>query len=108
MILGMDWLEAYSPIRVHWRQKWLSITYNRSLVTLYDAEFGTSDRLLIQISATSVLQPEGGNAKLCLEIEALLGQFSSVTLAPTSLPPIRSCDHAIPLLMGVKLVNIRP
>lgn len=40
MILGMDWLEAYSPMRVHWRQKWLSITYNRSLVTLYGAEFG--------------------------------------------------------------------
>lgn len=102
MILGMDWLEAYSPIRVHWRQKWLSITYNRSLVTLYGAEFGTVEVEL------SNLQPEGGNAKLCLEIEALLGQFSSVTLAPTSLPPIRSCDHAIPLLMGVKLVNIRP
>jgi hypothetical protein len=72
MILGMDWIEAYSPMRVHWRQKWLSITYNMSLVTLYGAEFGTSDRLLIQISATSILEPKGGKAKLCLEIEALL------------------------------------
>lgn len=68
----------------------------------------TSDRLLIQISTTSVLEPEGGKAKLCLEIEALLAQFSSVTSAPTSLPPVQSYDHAIPLLMGVKPVNIRP
>jgi hypothetical protein len=25
MILGMDWLERFSPMQVHWQQKWLSI-----------------------------------------------------------------------------------
>lgn len=27
MILGMDWLEAFSPMKVHWSQKWISILY---------------------------------------------------------------------------------
>lgn len=25
LILGMDWLELYSPMEVHWKEKWLSI-----------------------------------------------------------------------------------
>jgi hypothetical protein len=25
MILGMDWLEAYSPMQVHWKHKWMAI-----------------------------------------------------------------------------------
>jgi hypothetical protein len=27
LILGYDWLELYSPMRVHWSAKWLSIPY---------------------------------------------------------------------------------
>jgi len=26
-ILGMDWLESYSPMQVHWALKWLAIPY---------------------------------------------------------------------------------
>jgi predicted aspartyl protease len=34
MILGMDWLEQHSPMRVHWRQKWLDIPYGDQTVSL--------------------------------------------------------------------------
>jgi hypothetical protein len=27
MIIGMDWLERHSPMRVHWKHKWLEIPY---------------------------------------------------------------------------------
>jgi len=27
MIIGMDWLEAFSPMKVHWLQKWICIPY---------------------------------------------------------------------------------
>lgn len=27
MIVGMDWLEKYSPMKVHWKQKWMVIPY---------------------------------------------------------------------------------
>lgn len=27
LIVGMDWLEAFSPMKVHWQEKWMSIPY---------------------------------------------------------------------------------
>jgi hypothetical protein len=35
MILGMDWLQSFSPRRVHWAHKWLSIPYQGRTVTLH-------------------------------------------------------------------------
>lgn len=35
MILGMDWLRSFSPMRVHWAHKWLSIPYQGRTVTLH-------------------------------------------------------------------------
>jgi hypothetical protein len=27
LIIGMDWLESFSPMQIHWQQKWLMIPY---------------------------------------------------------------------------------
>jgi hypothetical protein len=35
MILGYDWLQQFSPMRVHWGAKWLSIPYGKSYVLLH-------------------------------------------------------------------------
>jgi hypothetical protein len=34
MIVGMEWLLRFSPIKVHWVQKWLKIPYGNSHITL--------------------------------------------------------------------------
>lgn len=34
LILGIDWLEKYSPMEVHWQAKWLSIPYNGATIQL--------------------------------------------------------------------------
>ncbi|CAD6247668.1 unnamed protein product [Miscanthus lutarioriparius] len=34
MILGLDWLASFSPMQVHWAQKWLSIPYQGSTTVL--------------------------------------------------------------------------
>jgi hypothetical protein len=34
MILGMDWLESFSPMQVHWRHKWMAIPYQGSTAVL--------------------------------------------------------------------------
>jgi hypothetical protein len=34
MILGMEWLQRSSPMKIHWAQKWLSIPYNNGTITL--------------------------------------------------------------------------
>jgi len=33
-IVGMDWLAAFSPMHVHWQQKWFSIPYHGASVLL--------------------------------------------------------------------------
>jgi hypothetical protein len=35
VILGMDWLEAHSPMEVHWADKWLQFTLNNKTVKLH-------------------------------------------------------------------------
>jgi hypothetical protein len=30
VIIGMDWLEAHSPMRVHWKEKWLQLPHQGS------------------------------------------------------------------------------
>ena len=34
MILGMDWLQAFSPMIVDWQEKWVSIPYGKSHIRL--------------------------------------------------------------------------
>jgi hypothetical protein len=34
MVVGMEWLERYPPMRVHWSHKWLTIPYQNSQITL--------------------------------------------------------------------------
>jgi hypothetical protein len=35
MILGYDWLEQFSPIKIHWRAKWLVIPYGADIIILH-------------------------------------------------------------------------
>jgi hypothetical protein len=38
MVLGFDWLEKFSPMRLHWAQKWIAIPYESGTVVLsYEA-----------------------------------------------------------------------
>jgi hypothetical protein len=34
MILGMDWLEQFNPMQVHWKSKWLQFMYKGDYITL--------------------------------------------------------------------------
>jgi hypothetical protein len=35
MILGYDWLERFSPMRLHWSEKWITIPYGDTTVVLH-------------------------------------------------------------------------
>jgi len=35
LIIGMDWLEQYSPMQVHWQYKWVEIPYQGIKVRLH-------------------------------------------------------------------------
>jgi len=49
MILGMDWLETHSPMKVHWQQKWMIIPYQNSSIMLYSSLSDLPEGSLLQI-----------------------------------------------------------
>jgi hypothetical protein len=52
-IVGMDWLESFSPIQVHWCDKWLLIPYQGQLSLLQGLDSSGADTLMLQLCAVS-------------------------------------------------------
>lgn len=57
MILGMDWLERFSPMKVPWKLKWMSIPYQGSTVVLHGISCSDPDTLMVQ-ACPLASQPE--------------------------------------------------
>jgi hypothetical protein len=110
MILGLDWLSSFSPMQVHWQQKWIAILYNGTLAAL----FGDIPDLLVGfVVQLSLLQSDNDAGSstapvLPAELTELLSEFAPLFEAPTELPPRRACDHYIPFVEGAQPVFIRP
>lgn len=49
MIVGMDWLKAYSPMKIHWLQRWISLPHGRSTAILHGMSPPTQDCQLLQL-----------------------------------------------------------
>jgi hypothetical protein len=109
VILGMDWLESFSPMKVHWKQKWLELPYGSQTIRLQGVILEFPEEVLVQLC---IIAPDGSQstevALLPVEVQMLLDQFSVLFEEPDSLPPSRACDHEIPLIPGARPVNIRP
>lgn len=108
MILGLDWLERFSPMQVDWRQRWLSIPYNGSLVILYVDPSSLPSGAVIQVCAIQPSTDHDVFPEVPPEVKGILEQFASLFAMPSELPPSRACDHAIPLVSGASPVSIRP
>jgi hypothetical protein len=105
MILGMDWLELHSPMKVHWAQKWLVIPYANKVITLQGIIPGALDCGMIELMQVSaVATPE----QIHPAIQVVLDQFLDVFETPSELPPRRLCDHTISLILGATLVSSKP
>jgi hypothetical protein len=109
VIIGMDWLEQHSPMKVHWKDKWMEIPYHGQTIVLRGEAPPPADQVLLQICFTTDDGPIESNISLLpTEIQSLVSQFSSLFEEPSSLPPSRPCDHEIPLIPGARPVNVRP
>lgn len=51
LILGMDWLELYSPMEVHWQAKWLSIPYKGDTIVLQGLTAVSDTEFVVQLLA---------------------------------------------------------
>jgi hypothetical protein len=109
IIIGMDWLEDFSPMTVHWQQKWMQIPYQGQSMLLQGVLPDRPEELLVQVcllTDSGVQQTE--ISLLPAEVRHLVDQFAVLLEEPTTLPPTRACDHEIPLIPGARPVNIRP
>jgi hypothetical protein len=107
IILGMDWLEAYSPMQVHWKHKWMAIPYKGTTTILQGITPIISEEIIVHICHVEQLSAFVDNV-VSPEVSAILDDFDVVFEPLSTLPPKRSCDHVIPLIPGAKLVHIRP
>ena len=107
LILGMDWLELYSPMHVHWPAKWISLSYAGTSIVLHGLTVRTTVDMVFQLVTSDYPESSGSDSPLPPDIEALLAEFPAVFSTPSGLPPARPCDHIIPLVNGATPVNIR-
>jgi hypothetical protein len=87
VIIRMDWLELFSPMHVHWRDKWLAIPYHGQYSVLQGLDYSDASQLVMQVCSvqdSSVL--DHASDSLPLDIQALLDKYSDVFQQPTSLP----------------------
>jgi hypothetical protein len=123
-ILGMDWLDAHSPMNCQWKEKSISFDHNGQWITLQGLTAASipaptpMDLSLLQqmeahneIWAMAVLEqlPDGSSdTTVPAEIRIILTEFSDVFAEPEGLPPRRQYDHAITLEADAKPPNSKP
>jgi hypothetical protein len=108
VVVGMDWLEAFSPMKVHWKQKWMLIPYLGDTSLLQGLVPELPEGSVVEISALLVTDKEAVQLAVPPEMVALLYEFGEVFDKPSGMPPQRSCDHSIPLMQGATPVSARP
>ncbi|CAD6254940.1 unnamed protein product [Miscanthus lutarioriparius] len=78
LILGIDSLELYSPMEVHWQAKWLSIPYKGDTVVLQGLTSVSDTELVVQLLAVEAPNSNHDAVQLPDDIAALLAEFPSV------------------------------
>lgn len=122
VILGMDWLEKFSPMHIDWVHKWMEFQSNDQSIKLQGFVSQTNHCQLVSLHQCLGMAKEGAlmyMVQLFMNEEEqivptselilpLLQKFKDVCEEPKGLPPQRYCDHSIPLIPGSKPVNLRP
>lgn len=107
IILGMDWLEEFSPMKVHWQQKLMAIPYNGATAFLQGVQPSLPDEVVVHVCSIMDI-PLSSVCSDHPDIATLLAEFDFLFEPLSSMPPQRHCDHVIPLVPGAKPVHIWP
>lgn len=122
-ILGMDWLEAHSPMQVDWCAKCLEFSTPEGTICLHGHDSNSSTCFMINslqlqslykqqvvshVMQVCAVSEEAEDATLVPEvIQQVVATYPDVFGEPTGLPPRRHYDHLIPLIPRAQPVNIR-
>jgi hypothetical protein len=114
MILGYDWLEKHSPMKVHWQDRWIAIPYGTTTQVIQGVLSAIQPRQVVQVlqlSGQDLLQEVPGLSEVIENVPPeiqKLSQFSDVFATKVSYRPTRPFYHSIPLLPGARPVHIGP
>jgi len=108
IIVGMEWLETFSPMKVHWKQKWMSIPYQGTSIILQGLVPELPEHYVVEVCAVLVTDSAILDLKVPPDLAALLHLYEDVFQPPSGLPPSRHYDHEIPLIEGASPVSVRP
>jgi hypothetical protein len=108
IILGIDWLETQSPMRIDWLNKWMCLNVNGNSIQLHGVQPSLPEFSLVELVLVSAVEPVVPQHVMPEPIQLLLQSFANLFKEPKSLPPRRSCNHIIPLIPSAQPVYIRP
>jgi hypothetical protein len=104
----LDWLQAFSPMKIHLGQKWMAIPYGGTTVILKGDSSIVPEGTVVQVCSVEVTVDESVQVSIPEEVQELIDRFAKIFQVLTNLPPSRACDHAITLVLGVVPVQVRP
>jgi hypothetical protein len=127
IIFGVDWFKQHNPVTFDFVGRKLTVERQEKIHTFHD-HLLPKDKLLISSDQCSKLIEKGAMGYMLYStpetdkaseeghlqipvpdaITHILHQFQDIFQPPSGLPPIRSCDHQIPLIPNAKPPNIRP
>lgn len=122
-ILGVDWLEHYSPILFDFKKLYLKLNAdsedgNQMLLNerveeatiqlVRGKDLQVLNKQLAQQKLKESLCSTEGKSAIPEEIFALLEKYSQNFEVPTELPPSRYVDHVIPLQEGDVPFKLKP
>lgn len=122
IILGCDWLNKHSPITMDFDngkiiinldgKTTVSLKDNNKKKTIHVISLHRMEKLTPKGVSSYCLLPapyiEPAMEQQCAEVEDLLQEYKDVFAEPKEMPPIRSCDHAIPLKENSVPPMVRP
>jgi hypothetical protein len=120
VILGYDWLEQFSPMKVHWLEKWIAIAYQSGTVILQGMLSALQAEAVVQVlQLPDTVSSASGDSldaisgfptinQWYVEAQRLLHSYAEVFVTRVSFPLVRACSHSIPLITSARFVSIRP
>ena len=101
IILGIDWLEQYSPMQVHWKFKWIQFQYGDSQVQLQGLLPPSTESLLMQVCFVVIDSTQPELSELPEDLQSIIQQYQHLFDPPVGVPPPRACNYLIPLVLGL-------
>ncbi|KAE8709758.1 hypothetical protein F3Y22_tig00110328pilonHSYRG00349 [Hibiscus syriacus] len=121
MVLGVDWMEEFSPILIDFKAKTISFEKEGETVVIKGTQklpvlrpiTGEKFQKLVEKDTEVsgeiyLLSAEAEDSMIPLFLQDLLQEFQEVFEEPNGMPPRRKHDHAIILKQGTPPVNLRP